>query len=167
MDRRRFLSAVGAAGVAASAGCADRFFPPRRAFRVSETGFEADAYDSLSDVHASAANDTVELRLPWGLLNVSDPSQRRALGDPRDGELSTDRPFDGIDVAAAMYRPDADGAATTAPGPTNLTHAVPGRSGGRLRTATYSWPTWNDPGFRERRKRSYDIVAEAFGDRRV
>lgn len=119
-------------------------------------------YDSLADVHAAAANDTVELRLPWGLLNVSDPSQRRALGDPRGETIPVDRPFEGIDIAAATYRPEADGNAGPTPGATNLTHAVPGLDDDRLRTAAYSWPTWNEPEFRERKKRSYDIVRDAF-----
>ena len=145
---------------------------PFEAFETGELRYgtgnpESPDYDSLSDVHVSAAADTVELRLPWAVLNVSDPSQRRALGDPRGGEIPVDRPFDAIDIAAATYRPDTDGMARTVPGETNFTHTVPGREGARLRTVSYSWPTWNEPGYRERRKRSYGIVRDAFGTRRI
>jgi hypothetical protein len=127
---------------------------------------DSPAHDSLSDVHASASHDTIELRLPWALLNVSDPSQLRALGDPRGDEIPTDRPFDGIDIAAATYRPDADGTATELSGSTNLTHAIPGLEGDQLRTVSYSWSPWNEPSSRERRKESYGIVRDAFAARR-
>lgn len=127
---------------------------------------ESPAYDSLADAHASAANDSIELRLPWALLNVSDPSQRRALGDPRGETIPVDRPFEGIDIAAATYRPDSQGTVSPLDGPTNFTHALPDVDGDRLETVTYSWPTWNEPRFRERKKQSYDVLARAFQQHR-
>jgi len=119
-------------------------------------------HDSLVDVHVAPGENVVEMRLPWLLLNVSDPSSRYRLADLEGGDPTTDRTFDAISVAAATYAPDGDGNAREVGGPTNLTHAVPGVDGGELATDEYSWDTWTEPDYRERRKESYDLVRETF-----
>ncbi|WP_440770865.1 hypothetical protein [Natronorubrum sp. DTA28] len=123
---------------------------------------DAPDYDSLTDVHVSPSANAVELRLPWLLLNVSDPSQRRRLGDVWVESLETDTSFREISVAAATYRPREDGAATSIDGETNLTHAVPGLEGDRLRSGAYEPPTWTEPAYTERLKRGYETVQMAF-----
>ena len=133
---------------------------------------DAADYDSLADVHVSAAENAIEIRLPWLLLNVADPSRRRRLGDFWTEGLDAYEPIDQIEVAAASYVPDepgvdgGDAAATS--GVTNVTHAIPGidegSSGGvgRLDTAAYVPPTWDDPRYTERLKRSADHVRDVF-----
>lgn len=125
---------------------------------------DASAYDSLADVSVASESDAIELRLPWSLLNVADPSSRLALGDLWAGGTETFEPFDTISVAAATFAPDADGDARPVPGETNLVHAVPGLEDGRLRTGTYTWEPWTTPEYRERRKESYWILRDAFGE---
>jgi len=42
---------------------------------------KAGAFDSLADVHVSRETDVIELRVPWLLLNIADPSSLLALDD--------------------------------------------------------------------------------------
>jgi len=120
------------------------------------------AYDSLADVHVAPEADAVELRLPWGLLNVADPSSRQVLGDVWTGGLDDAEEISGIDIAAATYAPDGNGDARPVGGSTNLTHALPTIRDGRLGTVEYTWEAWNEPAYEERTKRSYAILRDAF-----
>ena len=150
------------------------------------------AYDSLADVHVSPPEDAIEVRLPWQLLNVADPSRRRRLGDVWTDGLDRYEPFETIDVAAASYVPaggdgdaasvsgvgvgagagaGADAEAGAETGETNLTGAIPGieETGGgsagpdaRLDTTAYTPPTWDVPRYTERLKESADAVADVF-----
>ena len=125
---------------------------------------ESAAYDSLADVHVSPSADAIELRLPWLLLNVADPSRRRRLGDFWSNGMGTYESFETIDVAAASYVPATPaGDAEPVDGDTNLVHAVPGIDGGRLRAAEYVPPTWDEPAYTERLKESADHVRRVFG----
>ena len=124
---------------------------------------ESTAYDSLADVHVAPSSDTIELRLPWGLLNVADPSRRRRLGDLWTDGLDTHETMESIDVAAASYVPDgADGTARPLDAETNLTHAAPGAADGALESLEFVPPTWDRPAYTERLKESADAVAEVF-----
>jgi hypothetical protein len=124
---------------------------------------DAPAYDSLADVHVSPSTDAVEVRLPWLLLNVADPSRRRRLGDFWTDGLETYETVDEIAVAAASYVPsDSDGTAATLDAPTNLTHAVPGVTDEELRPLSFVPPTWDRPAYTERLKRSGHAVGEVF-----
>ncbi|OTF00463.1 hypothetical protein [Halorubrum sp. SD683] len=124
---------------------------------------DSDRYDSLADVHVSPSNDAIEVRLPWQLLNVADPSRRRRLGDFWSEGLDDYETFEAIDVAAASYVPvDADGTAAELDAETNLTHAVPGVPDGSLRPLRFEPPTWDRPAYTERLKESGRIVGDVF-----
>jgi len=120
-------------------------------------------YDSLTDVHVDSAGDAVELKLPWVLLNVADPSSKRRIATDWDDGLAT-VPFDGVSVAAATYEPGADGSARDREGATNLAAAAPGLDGERLRAATYAWEPWDRPAYEERLKPSYGILRRAWDE---
>ncbi|ELZ40251.1 hypothetical protein C463_15060 [Halorubrum californiense DSM 19288] len=120
-------------------------------------------YDSLADVHVSPSNDAVEVRLPWLLLNVADPSRRRRLGDFWAEGLDAYETFESIDVAAASYVPgDGGGDATALDAETNLTHAVPGSADGGLDALSYVPQTWDRPAYTERLKESGRAVGDVF-----
>ncbi|WP_323675926.1 hypothetical protein [Halorubellus sp. PRR65] len=123
----------------------------------------ASAYDSLTDVHVAPGARTIEVRIPWVLLNVADPSARRRIASDWDDGLDAVS-FDAVTVGAGTYRPDADGRARTVPGETNLTHAIPGLSGDELRTTEYAWETWSDVAYSERLKQSYDVLEDEWGE---
>lgn len=132
---------------------------------------ESADYDSLADVHVSPSTDAIEVRLPWLLLNVADPSRRRRLGDFWTDGIDGHEPFEAIDVAAASYVPTAEESgeaetladATNPAGATNLAHAVPGIDGDRLETVAYVPPTWDEPAYTERLKESAEHVRDVFG----
>jgi hypothetical protein len=123
----------------------------------------SDAYDSLADVHVSPDTDAIELRIPWLLLNVADPSQRQRLGDFWSDGIDSYEPFETIDIAVASYLPsNADGTADSIDGPTNLIHTLPGTDKRRLHTMAYTPPTWNQPAYTERLKESASHVRNVF-----
>ncbi|GAA0541975.1 hypothetical protein GCM10008994_16330 [Halorubrum ejinorense] len=141
-------------------------------FRSVETGRlrygngnpESPEYDSLADVHVAPSADAIELRLPWQLLNVADPSRRRRLGDLWTDGLDAYETFESIDVAAASYVPaGADGTARPLDADTNLTHAAPGVADGTLRSVSFAPPTWDRPAYTERLKESATAVGDVFG----
>ncbi|EMA63044.1 hypothetical protein [Halorubrum lipolyticum] len=120
-------------------------------------------YDSLADVHVSPSSDAIEVRLPWQLLNVADPSRRRRLGDFWTEGLDAYETFAGIEVAAASYVPtDSEGTATPLDGSTNVTHAVPRAAEGGLRSLSFVPPTWDRPAYTERLKESGREVGAVF-----
>lgn len=94
-------------------------------------------YNSIADF--CHENGKVEIRLPWLLLNVVDPSQGQILGDfyennafiPQDAQ-----PFQ-IGIVNAE---GADGAGWS----------------------QYSWPHWETPSYHERLKSSYYILQDYF-----
>lgn len=131
--------------------------------RYGDGNPESPDYDSLTDVHVAPSADAIELRLPWQLLNVADPSRRRRLGDFWTEGLNTYEEFDSLDIAAASYAPaDADGTARTLDAETNLTHATLGVADGRLRPLQFVPPTWDRPAYTERLKESASPVGDIF-----
>lgn len=118
------------------------------------------AYDSLADVRVTPEEDAIELRLPWLLLNFRDPSRREALGDLWETGLVEGVTVDGVSVAAVTVDPD-DGSATPRGSGPNVTDSLPDLTGGRLPLSgadRFTWEGWEKPPYRERLKRSYDVV---------
>ncbi len=94
-------------------------------------------YDSLSDLFYG--NGSVEIRIPWLLLNVMDPSGKKIIGN--------------------MYRnqgikaQEADG----------FTFGVTSQTGtGGI--GKYTWQKWEQPTYHERLKKSYFIVKDYFAN---
>jgi tetratricopeptide (TPR) repeat protein len=115
----------------------------------------APGYDDLADWSANARAGMIEVRLPWGLLNVTDPSSRRVVDDPpafRD-EVGT-RVTEGFRLYAAAVDP-GDG---------RVLSTLPERDeAGRLAAAPgdlYVWKGWEEPTYHTRLKRSYFILKE-------
>lgn len=98
-----------------------------------------------------AERKSLEVRIPWMLLNFSDPSHRRVLDDSASSRLT---PFigttivDGIRIVAAHA------------GSTQWTHWPAMR--GPQPVPNFVWPEWETPTWRERKRPTYDSVHEAF-----
>ncbi len=121
---------------------------------------DSSGYDSLTDVHVDVTNDIVELRIPWILLNVADPSGKQRIATDPEAGLDTVS-FEGVSVGAATYEPDAEGVARETDGATNLTHGTQG--GTDLETFDYAWDPWDIPEYEPRLKRSYDVLRDRLG----
>ena len=92
----------------------------------------------------------MEIRIPWMLLNFTDPSRRRVLQDPEGaipGEFGTVT-VDGIRILAAAREGSA-------------WRQWPA-SGRAADVAFFTWPTWEQPRYRERIRPVYDAMREVY-----
>ncbi|MFV1986949.1 MAG: hypothetical protein ACC682_06695, partial [Gemmatimonadota bacterium] len=109
----------------------------------------------------------VEVRIPWMLLNVTDPSERRVLQDLPDG---VSRESIGAE-ASARWDAAAEGANGTVTVPDIGIVAAwevdgefvmaPGRG---VRVARFTWDTWEEPRWQPRRRRVFDAMRRVFAE---
>lgn len=112
-------------------------------------------FDSLTDISISDNHKTVEIRIPWQLLNVKDPSTREIMGNLYESGLTGSLKIGGINVAAA------------ATNGSNITSILPKNESGVLeQSVRFNWKEWEQPQFYERTKISYGIMKEAFKNAR-
>ncbi len=133
-------------------------------FKPGEPG-----YNSLAHWYVEEETGRILVRLPWMLLNVSDPSEQRLLLDsgdysehPTRDELSTAQ-TQGFSFFAATYSKDNQ----AAPGAENWPEVIdfePRRGKVFIEPAPYLWSGWEEPRYRFRLKDSYDIIAGYFGE---
>ncbi len=120
-------------------------------FERGKLHFREDGRDSRTNLRTDLAvgeQGAIELRIPWSLLNVSDPSSRRVLHGPAKSEDSPTRETEGIRIYAFAFdkrkpnRPAAD--------------QLPGR----WRTAQlYVWQRWEEPKYEMELKESARAIA--------
>ena len=131
-----------------------RYFPSR-VFTMSRLKFGSldpnrPDYSSLADFFFQDSG--VELRIPWGLINVTDPSSKNVLW--MDGDSVTKK-TNGIGLLVASYKPEADSLAARMTGKdVNHTDSLPAElSAAQIKT--YSWKGWETPIFHTYLKKSY------------
>lgn len=116
---------------------------------------------TLSDWYMDSAAGLVEIRIPWALLNVTDPSSHTVLLDSpgqTGGEFGT-ASTDGFRIGAVLYREGK---------PTTVRAALPEAAGGRWRAADftpYAWPGWEQPTSHGRLKPVYDSLRAVWAPR--
>jgi hypothetical protein len=109
------------------------------------------ATSSLADWYWDRDAGMLELRLPWNLLNVSDPSTATLIFEEREGDEIGTVHSDGIRIGLAVT--DAGD---------QLLSALPdldreGRwEAGRF--TAWQWPTWTVPRYHQRLKPVYDSL---------
>jgi hypothetical protein len=115
---------------------------------------ESKSYDSLSDFYYDQQNGLLEIRLPWQLLNVKDPSQHEIYDDLYEKGLKGSLFIDGIRIAVVLTDSDHQ-----------IIEAYPHYADGQLNgdeIALYTWEKWDLPLYQERLKQSYWILKEYF-----
>ena len=126
---------------------ADQFMPPS----VYETGKllhgnanprSAD-YNSLADFFINPESRSIEIRIPWQLLNVADPSTRTVIGDLYAHDYLDINPVQVEGFTFELFNIGDTGR----------------RWGG---SGLYSWKTWEMPNYHERLKKSYGIIRSNF-----
>ena len=55
-------------------------------------------YDSLTDISVSPEGDMTEIRIPWQLLNIKDPSLKDAMGDMWKAGIEGKKKIDAINI---------------------------------------------------------------------
>ena len=96
-------------------------------------------YNSLADFYVK--DNVIEIRIPWQLINVMDPSTKMIMNDLHIDGIKPIK-TDGIYVGASVL----NGSNTTQNVEMNL----------------YSWNDWDMPTYHERLKPSYYILKDAF-----
>jgi len=110
--------------------------------------------ERLYDVCPSPNGRSLELRIPWAVLNVSDPSSRSVLKGRPDREGAVAVQTESLRFYFFTFDPSESPSAARDMLPDNPL-------GGGL---AYSWETWDVPEYEYRLKEGYPIVAEAFAD---
>jgi len=110
--------------------------------------------------HADADRGMIELRIPWGLLFVMDPSDLQVLGGTDSKWVPLARPTKGISVAVFALRVPAAGMM----GPEALTSSLPPAQNGEVTEApaVYSWRRWDKVEFRPYFKKSFSALQSVF-----
>ncbi|WP_322741896.1 hypothetical protein [Fictibacillus phosphorivorans] len=117
---------------------------------------EGKDYDSLTDVSVNEKEGIIEIRIPWLLLNVKDPSLHEVMGDMWEGTLSASEKTDGFAIAAYTYK--ANGA---------VSDSLPQSKEGMIslqNVRKYMWNEWDEPVYQERLKQSYYELQKTFGN---
>ena len=156
----RFYNEAATVDVARRDGAFDSLFVTTNRWRIGRDGrtypasgvnrgrlrYGGVAQSSLADWYVDRAAGLVEVRLPWALLNVTDPSSRRVMVRYRGGGTFETAVTDGFRfTVAAQVR--ASGA------------VVERLEAGR----TYTWPTWEVPVWHERLKPAYFAMRDEWG----
>jgi len=107
----------------------------------------AEDFNSLSDFYMK--DGVLELRLPWLLLNVKDPSRKEIMGDIWSKEgINSSETIDEISVKIIVSNSQNE-----------VVQSVPQSTGTWM---NYTWDNWDQLLFHERLKKSYDIMQDAF-----
>lgn len=95
---------------------------------------EAEDYQSLSDIYYK--NGKLEIRIPWQLLNVMDPSSKQQIADFWQTQVISAQKYDSFDFGFAFRSDDSE----------KLSVALSG---------SYEYTGWNTPTWHERLKPAY------------
>jgi len=127
----------------------------RGALRQGSLDPDAKGFDTLTDFAVGAATGTIELRLPWALLNVTDPSSRRVLHQP----AVHDPPFDTIATDGLRIYAFARDPASAARKPLSRLPAAGDPA------PLFTWERWDVPRYRSELKHGAAAIRD--GLRRI
>ncbi|GAB2486145.1 hypothetical protein GCM10008929_08640 [Alkalibacterium psychrotolerans] len=105
---------------------------------------ESEDYDSLSDYSINEESGIIEVRVPWLLLNMKDPSHKEIMGDIWSEGLEASELIEQIGVTLAATNDK------------QLVDQLPSNNG----MLTYTWDKWEQPGYEERLKESYSVIQD-------
>ena len=126
---------------------------------------ESDQYYSLANWFVEDDGKKLTVRLPWLLLNVSDPSSNTVLHDERNdlppgpSAIVREYPRDGLGTQKTQgflfY--------TVLTGSKGLLDFQPEKGTNSWDEAKrYDWPGWDQPKYRSRLKKSYELITNFF-----
>lgn len=117
--------------------------------REGTTDFESNQYDSLADYYFKGS--LMELRIPWALIQVKDPSQREVVGNLKD-DFNASEWIEGISLAAVVRNNSGE----------IIDSSVEINNGQLSKFDFYTWDTWKKPTYKERLKKSYYILQDYY-----
>lgn len=141
-------------------------FPPlfmsRSALAYGTADPASEAYSSQAAWHADEARGMIEVRIPWGVLYVMDPSSRLVLGGTDDQAEPVARESPGVAVVALAVGVSSDEQGLRRA----FLDALPSAAGGRVRAdrvPVHTWRRWDQVHYEPYLKASYFALQEAFG----
>jgi len=108
---------------------------------IGDANPENEGYNSLTDF--SFKNGYLEIRIPWQLLNVIDPSTNSIMGDLYKNQSIKSEQSEGIYIGAGIVKPGLESSEV-------------------IKMGYYNWSGWDMPNYHERIKPSYYIIKDAF-----
>jgi hypothetical protein len=119
---------------------------------------DAPRHTTLADWTYDPAAGLLEVRLPWALLNVTDPSWARVLCRDREGGEYGTAPGDGFRVGVITWRKGAERRPLGA-----LPALGPGRRWSAADFTTWTWGPWEAPEYHPRLKPVYQALRTTWG----
>jgi hypothetical protein len=138
----------------------DGRFIPAQGVNRGRLRFGSAARNSLADWYWEPSAGLLQVRLPWNLLNVSDPSTRTVLHESRIEERVGSAPSDGFRVGVVVR---GSGAGAAQPALLSALPAAPSGQWSRRQFPTWQWPTWTTPKYHQRLKPVYDSLQAQWG----
>ena len=133
-------------------------FVPALVFDRGALRYGSLASSSLSDWSYDPAAGLLEVRLPWALLGVTDPSSRSVLDLDHRGEGFAATAGDGFRIGVVTYRKSA---------PPRVVGSIPALRAERRWSAsdfpTWTWATWEEPVYHARLKPAYLTMRAVWG----
>ena len=129
----------------------DGTFFPAEGYNRGRLRFGRETESTLADWYHDVEAGLLELRLPWGLLNVTDPSTATVLAE-REGAPFATTTTDGFRIGTVIRRTVDDAVLGTLPArdPNGRWPAAAFR--------TWRWPTWTEPTSHAMLKPVYDSL---------
>jgi tetratricopeptide (TPR) repeat protein len=148
-----------------------KYFPPQRydrgILRYGTLDPKSPDYDSLAEWHANVHTNTIDLRIPWGLLGVTDPSSFKVVAEvEQDGTVTTAQ-TPGFLMVAFSYRPMESARMRPIMEQGHMiADALPGMTGPATMLSAafknYLWQGWDTPDYTLRLKLGYAILQKTF-----
>ncbi len=150
---------------------AGHYFPAirydRGILRYGSLSLSSYDYDPLAEWHVNLKNNSIDLRIAWSLLNVTDPSSFRVFAGLGQNGVAITARTPGFVIAAFSYDPGKGAAGKPIMDQANpIADALPALSGpttmpaGELRQ--FLWSGWNSPEYTLRLKGSYAVLQKEF-----
>lgn len=103
-------------------------------------------YDSLADYMVNEQDGVVEIRIPWLMLNVTDPGRREIWADIHANDPMSYTTVEGFEIGMQLIKNDS------------IVQSFPTSEEVKL----YAWETWDLPKYEARLKESYYILQQKF-----
>ncbi len=117
--------------------------------------FAKQSQTSLADWYANEAAGVIEMRIPWGMLQVTDPSSRSVLFGMADSVTAASAVTDGFRFVVESYDPSSHSAGEKLPrGASPEVFGIP---------TTWTWPTWEEPRWHSEIKPLFGAMRQTFG----
>ncbi|CAM3784132.1 hypothetical protein [Marinicrinis lubricantis] len=128
---------------------------------------QADDFNSLTDVAVSEKEPVIELRIPWMLFGVKDPSTQEIIGDLWKQGLEEGIQVEGFYFTALSYDTASADDQVSKGGVWDRYESADGESQ-EMKMVTeqmwvpFTWDEWEQPTYSERLKASYYMVQSLF-----